>query len=248
MHQQDKGFSYESPERQRKSGLKLLGAELFVLLVVTIFIVGLLQYSGIINIMDFVNQNKNNVTTQIPEKVIPRDPKGSRITESLIPKATGLPAGTRGNIEVDSQINGYNLVLENNEELIDLLTSWGVYGMYFYDDNSKISDSKPLQTIRVVLTPDPQKGILIADNQNNPYLTFSTKYSLDSMNIFINIATATLQNEKLTAKTRGDFVTHSVLSILYRASKNGEVNQGELENIVKSGIEKGYFLIQKIEQ
>ncbi len=240
----EKGFSYESPEKQKKSAAKFFILELIILGIAIISIIGFLQYSGIINIMDFVNQNKNNVTTQIPEKVKPNKPKGENPAGIINRKTATLTI--KPAISAISDVPNYQTILNNEEKLISLLEEWNIYGKYFYDSNLEYNDAEPLSTIKVHFSPIKQPNVLLSDTQGNSYLTYSANTSKNVMDYYINISEDTLNNK--SADLEG-LVTYAFLVPLYKSAHDVPVHELEqrdekIKEMIAEQLKYEYFKIQ----
>lgn len=121
---EEKGFSYESPEKQRKRGGALL---------ITEFILG-----GIIVAFSFLILNYFNLFP----------------VSRIFPNQLGwLPAQKSFEINVVSKISGYEVSIVNKDKLLKLLNSWGLfdknYDVKFGAEGS--TNGKPLKKLNIQL-------------------------------------------------------------------------------------------------
>ncbi len=95
----------------------LIGAESIVLLVVSISILGLLNYLNILPL----SQNYPQFFGFLPhQKTLGTQPISGSLSTQVVDNPT---------IEVSSGVGGYVLELQNKDNLIELLKDWGIYGL-----------------------------------------------------------------------------------------------------------------------
>lgn len=141
------GFSYESPEKQKRSAIKLFVIEIAVLMIVVVGILITLIYMGVIK-LPFVVEEKQEVV----------DTRGYRdgtlpITPTIIP--------VEAELIVRSDNPDYELTISeaNKEKVINIIKNWPVYGRQ-YNLNNKVST---VDTVEIILDANPSNIGVVRD-------------------------------------------------------------------------------------
>jgi len=237
-------FTGVSVSNEKRNAIVLFIIEAVVVL---IFIAGVLFVLNYFNIFPLSKINPTLFNfLPVREEGQNLDNKTDDINSKQIPLPTRPVDKTiQGSMEVASDIPNYQIILNNEQELIRLLRDWDIYGNYFYDTNTAYNSAKPLSTIRVRLNPSPQRGILLSDTQGNPYLSYNITTTEGIMDLYVNISEETLRSEKADL---GDLVTYAVIAPLYRFANSVPVKELEerekaLGVVITEQIENNYFQV-----
>lgn len=139
--EKDKGFSYESPEKKKKSAVKVITIEIGAIIIIAIFIIGLLMYLRVIP-----------VPTQIG---------------NFIPSAFQ----SEHDIEVRSDVAGYSLELDEEKRLIELFKSWGVFDREYEGSFTVEGGTNgvPVKKVIIKLTDQQQKANFFVNSIDEVY-------------------------------------------------------------------------------
>lgn len=118
-------------------------------------------------------------------------------------------------IEVDSDNPKYDVVLQKEEELIQLLKSENVFEKFVNDDNG-ISGEGGIRRIEVILTSQEQPNNLYKDDQG-VYSSTSTHVQDNTLRLTIHLADRVLQNP---TQDPSDLFTYQFLTFMYRFGRN----------------------------
>lgn len=166
--EQKEGLSYESSERKKKRAVSFLALEIIVFIVAVIGILMLLVYTGVIKMPDLPIFDNFNIGSQ-----------NDRI------------------ITASSSIPGYSITLKNEEKLVELLNSWGLFGREYGPTYGAAGNTagEPLKKINIHLTNEPQGTNAFGRSNQDIYSSSLTQVSPGLFDVYIYIDEGTLNNE-----------------------------------------------------
>lgn len=191
---EERGFSYESPEKQKKNAAKLFGFELSILIIVLIIILGILIYLGIIPLGKLFSGNFIETS-----KVGTNNGKGRSQSYDATPAPT-KPVNAQ--LIIRSANSNYNIEVSdpNNQKIIEFIKRWPVYGRTYPGGGNKLID-----TIELVLAPQPSNTAVVRSGDE---ITSSAKSSMNG-----NKLTYEIYLSENTLKEFGDKAGDAFISI-----------------------------------
>ncbi len=203
----DKGFSYESPEKQKKSAVRLLILELFILAFAAIVIVGLLQHFKVINLAHFITQIQKDDTIKIPDRAEPVEPKGRKpIADNQINNEF---VSVNPKVFLVSDIQ--NVTIKEKESLLKYIEEYKVFGKKYLINPGEFSDF--IDTIEIHLTDTIQPNNQYFLGTNIPVISSSAIFSDNTLRLNIFLSDEAYNNEKTSPEK---FFMQSLLSVLFQ--------------------------------
>lgn len=150
MNDKKEGFSYESPEKQRKSAARLLIVEFAALVIVVVTIFGILTYLNIIPIRSIISELFNPAEEN---NLIEQSTTGQAITTGRDIEVVEVEPV----FKVDSEVEGKKIILRDKEGLLRKLNNWNLYGRPYNDEAAGSTNGESLKEVRLVLTNEEQK-------------------------------------------------------------------------------------------
>jgi hypothetical protein len=198
----EEGFSYTSPELQRKNALKVLGIEVIIILIIVVLIFFALSYFGIFKIGDLVKEF--DISQQSPQ---------SEITEITHSQPTIVTGGeNKANISVYSQISGYEIILKNTQQFIDFMTKIGVWG---YQPTTQGVIQPPIKSISIILTDKIQQNNQFKAEKTGIYMSADVDPQNGQVIVRAYLSPFILRQ---TESRRGEFLDQVVVTALYRVA------------------------------
>ena len=182
------GFSYSSPEVQKKSALTLFITEVVAGAVVVALILGVLNYFNVFPL------------------------------SKMAPNQFGwLPQKSEGiGIRVASQVPGVRVVLQNQAELVNFLTEWGVIGKPLDWGVYGSTSGKELKQIELILVKDEIQENATVGNDGKIFSGSRASLQSDAMTVSVYIAPEILNDSALDSNIRGISFLAAVVTHLYR--------------------------------
>ena len=224
MEQEDQlGFSYKSPKKQKRSVVRILILEVLVLIVVCFGILGTLFYLGIIPFPS-IFQNFNLFQTQ-----------------------------SEYNIDVVSEIPGYAVEVKNESQLIELLKNWQVFGSNMSTRYGAYgsTNGKPIKKIIIHLTDEQQRTFAFSNN-GNIYSSAETRISPEQLDVNVQLAQSILKDNSQKNKLGQRFKAHFLMAIYKtvneaRSKERSEEVNLEIQKILQTDpkAKLDYFYVRK---
>jgi hypothetical protein len=207
------GFSYESPEKQRKSAAKLITVELIALIVVVILIIGLLQYLKIINVFSLINNEKTSSIPSVnltkPEKPMGQRelPKNTRNTETKSVQPSVLV------VSDSSQLS----IKENQPQiLLQFVKPYDIFGKRYLLKPGEFSDFVDTLELHLTDVVQPSNKYFLKDVKT-PVTSSMITFQEGKLIIKIYLSKEAYENPKITPEK---FFMQSLLSDVYQMSKD----------------------------
>ncbi len=181
--EQKKGFSYESPEKQRKGAAKVLVFEVTMLIVVIVGIVGALIFLNVIPYPDFGQKNKTINQSNSGDNLIKGRNSLTPPLEQVMPTFSAT-----------SEVSTYTLRVDE-DKIIDQLQNWYIYGRTYSDGTAGSTNGKYLSNINVHLTNKEQPIFKLRDEEG-VYVGSGYKFEDETLNLFIYVAPRRLSDNK----------------------------------------------------
>lgn len=242
----------EVPQEAPVNKKKLLEFGVIEIGIVAFVIVAILVILGFMNVLPF---NINPFASKLPINKETGQPIGKALhPDEPILGQSPTPAIDKNIVPVIEVVNnypGYTLAVANKDSLATLLKSWGVFGGFLPDSNGNPINTKPLKTLKIVLSGTPQKGVLLSKPDKSPYLTYSIAASGDTATLTFNATQEALDNTNITTnESRGAYATTAVLSVMYRILHNNKdeiaTREAALQKILQVENKSNFFTITKL--
>jgi len=214
------GFSYESPEKQKKRAFSLFIIESGLIVVVIIGAFIALNYFGIFplsrlfpNLFGGLPQN-NEIIKKVNKIFV--DPNQPAVQPSVTP--VKYDKNAKPSIEVVSDIKGYDISIQNNDQLMQLMKSWNVFENEYsttYGSHGS-TGGYPLKKIVVHLTDKEQKANIQAKDLNNIYAGSLTEITPGTFSILIYLEPKSILTGKVATMNPDKTFTVIFLQSIYR--------------------------------
>lgn len=213
------GFSYESPEKQKKNAAKLFIFEIVVLLIVILVIFTLLNFLGFISLSKITK----GLGLMLPETVSNEVPD---ITNNQLKGRNNLTPTislVKPELSVTSELQNSKLVLVDKKEMIKQLQIWGLYGYSYTDELAGSTNGLPLKSVKIILTPQEKKIFSVKDDKG---IYVGSEYKFDSQTLILSIYLAPrILSDKTKANSTFNYqMLYSLLALAKNAKKVDVLN------------------------
>lgn len=223
----EEGFSYESPEKQKKNAARLLVIETIALLFVLAGIVSVLFYLGIIKIPS-INNNENSIINYIGQKGRLPAPNNTRNTE----KTNVSPSVTLVSDDPQMEIKE-----KEPKRVLEFIKTYDVFGRKYLLRPGEFSDF--LQKIEIHLTNVVQPSNKFFMGKTSPISSSNFSFLGNTLKINVQLSDEAFESQKVTPET---YFMQSLLFDVYNMSKDpsGIGLTKEQKDDLKSQMDKMY--------
>jgi len=207
-------FKGVSASNEKRNAIILFVIEAVVVLIFVSGVLFALNYFGVINIMDLINQNNNNVTSQIPEKARPKDPKGERPTNTNFRNTESL--SVEPSIALISDIDVVILNEGEKSKLLEFIDKYQVFGKKYLLKPGEFSDFVEELELRLTDQLQPNNKYFLG-NPTSPVISSMVTFEGRKLILSIYLSQEAYNNDKITPEM---FFMQSLLSNIYQMSKD----------------------------
>lgn len=205
------GFSYISPEKQKKNAARLLIFEISVLVLAVCTIFGILVYLGVISLGKDKPVNKgNNTQSTMPEKAW--DANLYNVDKSVKPE-----------LEVISDVPKKSITMDNKAKLIEFVDRYHVYGRKYYLEDSSYSEIVKKIVLHLTSVEQPSNKYFVSGKA--PIASTGMKFNKETLHLYIYLAKEAYEDRNASS---GKYFMQSLLMTTYRMAYNpigGAINQ-----------------------
>ncbi len=170
MTEEHKGFSYVSPEKQKKNAARLFVLEVIVLIFAIVGILGLLYYLGVFKNSTLFKSSPQIDTVKPAEKKLKIESKNDSQVDAVL--------------SYSSDVSGYQLELLDKKAFSDLLKKWWVTGRSF----PQLGSNSDIKEVTIRLTAEKQPKLLTTTPGSNISSSSSIKMDDSSLLVLINVS------------------------------------------------------------